>query len=327
VDFTLTADQIDVRRELARMLAIESPPDLLREPLGSPRHARAWAALENFGALDLEPSDLVTAAVVAEELGYVGFPGPWAEHTILAASALASTEQGRALLGPDRPCVITTALPGQGGTAWLEASDVVLVAQDDGKTLAALRREHVVAAAPEHPLDRSRPVATGIQATRDAAALTFATADLDELLDLGSILAAAQLVGLTRRMIDLTVAYVRERTQFGRPIGSYQAVAHQLANVRTQLEFARPLVLAAAATADAGLRTTRLRAAMAKAKAGEVAQQAARSCLQCHGAIGYSEEYDLQLFMCRTWSLARSWRSVADSRALVVACVRSGDNR
>jgi alkylation response protein AidB-like acyl-CoA dehydrogenase len=112
---------------------------------------------------------------------------------------------------------------------------------------------------------------------------------------------AAQQCGLADRMLQLTTDYVRERKQFGVPVGSFQAVKHQLANARVALEFARPLVYRAAVTLEAA------HVSMAKAKADEAALTTARAALQCHGAIGYTTEYDLHLYMKRAWALARTW--------------------
>ena len=111
---------------------------------------------------------------------------------------------------------------------------------------------------------------------------------------------AAQQCGLAQRMLDLTAEYTKERRQFGVPLGSFQAVKHQLANARIALEFARPLVYRAAATLEP------VHAAMAKSKADQAALETARAALQCHGAIGYTTEYDLHLYMKRAWALARS---------------------
>jgi alkylation response protein AidB-like acyl-CoA dehydrogenase len=112
---------------------------------------------------------------------------------------------------------------------------------------------------------------------------------------------AAQQCGLADRMLQLTTDYVRERKQFGVPVGSFQAVKHHLANARVALEFARPLVYRSAVTLEAA------HVSMAKAKADEAALTTARAALQCHGAIGYTTEYDLHLYMKRSWALARTW--------------------
>jgi alkylation response protein AidB-like acyl-CoA dehydrogenase len=124
--------------------------------------------------------------------------------------------------------------------------------------------------------------------------------ELNASFDRAVVGTAAQQCGLAQRMLDLTAEYTKERRQFGVPIGSFQAVKHHLANARIALEFARPLVYRAAATVDP------VHACMAKLKADEAALTAAKAALQCHGAIGYTTEYDLHLYMKRAWALSRS---------------------
>jgi alkylation response protein AidB-like acyl-CoA dehydrogenase len=122
--------------------------------------------------------------------------------------------------------------------------------------------------------------------------------ELDE--ELAALAAAAQLVGLGQRMLDMTVAYVKERHQFGVPVGSFQAVKHHLADAHMEIAFARPAVQRAAET-----RTSR-DISMSKAMASDAASLTARKALQCHGAIGYTVEYDLHRYLKLTWQLARS---------------------
>jgi alkylation response protein AidB-like acyl-CoA dehydrogenase len=123
--------------------------------------------------------------------------------------------------------------------------------------------------------------------------------------ELAMTAAAAQLVGLGQRMLDMTVEYVKERHQFGVPIGSFQAVKHQLADSLKELAFARPAVWRAASTLQPR------DVSMAKAMASDAASFAARRALQCHGAIGYTVEYDLHRFLKQTWVLARSFGDAA----------------
>jgi alkylation response protein AidB-like acyl-CoA dehydrogenase len=132
---------------------------------------------------------------------------------------------------------------------------------------------------------------------------------------------AAQLVGLAARMITMTVDYVKERHQFGVPVGSYQAVKHLLANAHLQVEYARPAVYRAAyaLTHDEAHRARDV--SFAKVYANEAADRAARAALQCHGAIGYSFEYDLHLWMKRSWVLRVAWGDTAFHRERVAAAV------
>jgi alkylation response protein AidB-like acyl-CoA dehydrogenase len=115
-----------------------------------------------------------------------------------------------------------------------------------------------------------------------------------------ALAAAAQLLGLGHGMLVTTVEYVKQRQQFGVPIGSFQAIKHQLADALKELAFARPAVWRAAETRD------RIHVSMAKAMASDAASFVARRALQCHGAIGYTVEYDLHRFLKQTWVLARA---------------------
>jgi alkylation response protein AidB-like acyl-CoA dehydrogenase len=132
---------------------------------------------------------------------------------------------------------------------------------------------------------------------------------------------AAQLVGLSSHMIAMTVDYVKERKQFGVPVGSYQAVKHHLANALLKVEYAKPAVYRAAyaLTHDEPERSRDV--SFAKVYANTAAAFTARVALQCHGAIGYSFEYDLHLWMKRVWVLQRAWGDSAFHRGRVADAV------
>jgi alkylation response protein AidB-like acyl-CoA dehydrogenase len=105
-------------------------------------------------------------------------------------------------------------------------------------------------------------------------------------------------------MLDITVSYVSNRKQFGVPVGSFQAVKHHLADVVLELEFAAPVVLAAGWSLTTRDPTGDRRVSMAAVLAVEAATRAARAAIQCHGAMGYTVEYELHRFAKRTWGLA-----------------------
>lgn len=137
-----------------------------------------------------------------------------------------------------------------------------------------------------------------------------------DAFDAAALADAALLVGLARRMLEITVEYVSERKQFGVPVGSFQAVKHHLADAGSAVEFAEPLVRHAAHLCSGGTSAMarsfgtvgdrRVAVSMAKVRAGAAAQEVSEVALQCHGAIGYTVEADLHLFMKRTWALARA---------------------
>ncbi|RIK91599.1 MAG: acyl-CoA dehydrogenase, partial [Proteobacteria bacterium] len=130
---------------------------------------------------------------------------------------------------------------------------------------------------------------------------------LDAALDRGALACAAQAIGVADRLLDLAVGYAKERQQFGRAIGSFQALQHALADVKVRVEYARPVVYKAAHTVATGGATRASDVSHAKLAAVAAAQRAARTSLQVHGAIGYTWEQDLHLWMRRAWSLERDF--------------------
>jgi len=184
---------------------------------------------------------------------------------------------------------------------WASEATHLLLADGPGLVLVA-RRDAVVEEV--DTVDRAR--FAGRVAWEPGVAIGVA-GDRDLAFDRGAWGTAAFLIGLGQRMLDLTVAYVNEREQFGVPIGSFQAVKHHLADAALQLAFARPAVHRAAWSLATKSPDRTRDVSMAKAMASDAALLTGRKALQCHGAIGYTEEADLHLFLKRSWALARSW--------------------
>ncbi|MDT0477745.1 acyl-CoA dehydrogenase family protein [Streptomyces sp. DSM 41014] len=135
---------------------------------------------------------------------------------------------------------------------------------------------------------------------------------VEEAFALARLATAAQALGVGLALLDRTVAHVRRRTQFGVPIGSFQAVKHRLADAKIALEFARPLLLGAALTRDP------VDIAAAKVTACEAAYGTAKAALQLHGAIGYTAEYDLSLWLTKAIALRSAWGTPRECREVVV---------
>ncbi|MCQ4042339.1 acyl-CoA dehydrogenase family protein [Streptantibioticus rubrisoli] len=303
----------------------------------APREVRAgfargrWAELaeigvtgllvpEEHGGLGLGAGALVA---VAEEAGRACAPEPVVEAAVAATLLARVDADGRArewlralAVGAAVPAV-RLAGPGTAPVAHAAHANFVLVA--DGDTLYG----RSAAEAYIHPapgVDPGRGLAyvdmsmspDGLLAVRQEQAVTRAAR-------LGAIGAAADLLGAARAMLDLTVRHARQRHQFGRPIGSYQAVKHQLADVLSAVEFAHPVVLRAAYSHEHGRPSAGRDAAMAKVFASDAADLAARSCLQVHGAIGYTQECDLVLWLRRVWALSAAWGDAAHHRAAIAA--------
>ena len=153
-----------------------------------------------------------------------------------------------------------------------------------------------------------------IDTTRTLVRVEGAEEPAPEAVDRAVLAAAAELLGAGERLLADTVAYVKQRRQFGREIGSYQAVKHQLADVRIALDFARPLVLGAA-LGDVPVSA-------AKVAAGDAAHLASRVALQLHGAIGYTSELDLGLWILRVRALVAAWGNADHHRAVLGAMLR-----
>jgi hypothetical protein len=170
-------------------------------------------------------------------------------------------------------------------------------------------------------VDRARRAATVDWQPAPDTLVADDPAAVDLAFDRGAFGTAAMLVGLGQRMLDLTVAYVTEREQFGAPIGSFQAVKHHLADALKELAFARPAVYRAAHSLATGAETRRRDVSMAKAMASDAAWFVGRQALQCHGAIGYTVEHDLQLYLKRTWALADAWGDAAWHRDRVAQAI------
>jgi len=245
---------------------------------------------EAEGGFEGSPAD---AVVVFERLGWHGVPGPLIETIVLLPRLLDA--DGRAAIASGE--VIATAAVRPPTPYALDA---------DISTHRYVVTTHGIAPAevgePVRSLDPARRlstlVAAGAQTDLDADAIAAA-------VDEATLACAAVLVGTGERLLHEAVEYAKIRQQFGRPIGEYQAVKHQLADVRVALSFARPLVHNAALTLDGELGPRDVSAA--KVAAGDAAALAARAALQVHGAIGYTAEADLSIWITRAMALTAAW--------------------
>ncbi len=129
---------------------------------------------------------------------------------------------------------------------------------------------------------------------------------LNTVLDTARLAASAELLGIMERALEMTLDHLRQREQFGRPIGSFQALQHRAVNLYIQIELARSAVIRATDAFDSGADTTTRAAQVsaAKSRCGDGARKVVKECIQMHGAIGYTAEYDLSLFVNRALTLS-----------------------
>ncbi|TFV64324.1 acyl-CoA dehydrogenase [Geodermatophilus sp. DF01-2] len=321
--FAPTPDQLELAGAVRELLTDACPPEVVRTawgPEGDKARTTLWRQLadlgllgamvpEDDGGLGLTEVDLVPLFV---EVGRAAVPLPVAETVAVLAPLLAA--HGSPELGPlvAGDLVGTAELAGSGILPWAGCSDRALVRSGAELRLVDLTG---VDLEPVTTVDGSRAAARIPSVA--GASLTADPAETERAWLRGALAAAAQLVGLAHRQLDLAVAHTRERKQFGVPVGSQQAVKHLLANVLLDLRFCVPVVQRAAVSLAAGAPEARAHVAAAKAMTSDMAGRTARSTIQAHGAIGYTVEYDLHLYVKRSWALAASWGNVAHHRAVV----------
>ena len=245
---------------------------------------------EKFDGIEAHPVDLVVAM---ERLGRWAVPGPVTESIAVAPILLAADERSAALASGE--LIATVALPPTVPRAVdADTAGLVLLAED-GQV-----RDGVAGEAHES-VDLSRKL-FDVNASGDPQ-----SADVDRAFEFGALATAAQLVGAGQAMLDAAVEYAKQRSQFGTVIGTYQAIKHKLADVLIAIELARPLVYGAALALADGSADTSRDVSAAKVAAADAALLAARSALQTHGAIGFTQEHDLSLLLVRVQALRPAW--------------------
>jgi len=319
VDFQLTAEQLDIRDTTRKLCGGRFPIERIRASEGTGLDRAMWSELSDAGFFSLtQPEDrggagfgTAEAALVFEELGRGLVPGPlvW---TVLAARLDAPPQPGRVVGGLE-----LGAGPGSGSpiiVEHLDDLDDLVVLDDSGIRLVdptTLDGRHVVALDPLTPVSVLDSVPDGEQVggPDDAARWRLE----------GATLVAAQLAGMASALVDLTVAYTSERHQFGRPVGSFQAVKHTLADMLVRAEMARVQAYAAAVHLDdPGLEGTARAVSSAKVVAGHAAIDNGHASIQAHGGMGYTWEVDSHLYLKRAWVLDPLFGS-ADGHAEAVA--------
>ncbi|WP_447039082.1 acyl-CoA dehydrogenase family protein [Streptomyces sp. DSM 118878] len=291
MDFQLTDDQEALRKGMREILAGRFS---LREAVDAPEVMDApggrvdrglWRALGDAGFFSLVLDEarggvglgLPEAVLAFEEAGRALLPGP-AVASFLAAGEVPGAAEGAA---------VVTAVDGV-LVPWLEDADAV--------------RGDVTGAVPLRSVDPLTPL------HRVPGPATRAPAD-------AVLLTAAEQLGSAGRTCDMAVRYASERTQFGQPIGSFQAVKHLCAQMLVRTEIARSAVYAAAVTRDDS------ETAGAKLLADDAATRNARDCLQVHGGMGFTWEAEVHLHLKRAWVRAELGRTAAEAEEALAAAL------
>lgn len=332
MNIDLTPDQRELAAAAREFLRAECPPSRVRSAWDADCAVdrSAWARLaevgflgvvvpERFGGLGRSDVEL---ALLLEEAGRVALPDPLLE-TAVAALTIAD-------MGSDRQIerwlpaiaageVVATIQPPGTPFAVVDGSfDLIVVPIKDSLYAVPVSNCDIE---PHEVFDGARRLATiRAEATSDTL-LPGSTGRTDRLAVRAAVAAAATLVGIGAHLVETTVDYVRQREQFGRPVGSFQAVKHQLSNAYLALEFVRPTTWVAAHLVASGSDEAAMAAAVAKSCASEAEKTANDSALQCHGGIGFTWEHDLHLWLKRGKALEQAYGTPLEHRARIAHAI------
>lgn len=323
MDFTFSEDQCLFQNSLANFLQREVTPDFIRQcwELRSRRSDELWSQLvglgipsvlipDCYGGLGMNELDFV---LLATECGRVALPDPLVDVAMVVVPLLTD------LVKEDERCgelleklasgrsLVSACMHDGGLVVDAHTADWFLLSHGDEVHLV---HADDVSMSLRDSVDPSRrlfslgwnPTTNSRLASGDRGRLLQA-----EAINRGALGAAAQLIGLAEAMVEMTVQYTTDRTQFGRPIGSNQALKHHMADCAVRIEFAKPVVARAAYVLAHKEALPDVPVSHAKLSAGSSAALAAENSIQCHGAMGYTWECDLHIFMKRAWSLEKSW--------------------
>ena len=325
--FALTEDQQEfgaaVRGYLAERFDLAAVRGVVEDTDGDGNPATLWKAAGEQGWLAVTVPEefdglglgLVEAQVIARALGAGVAPGPW-RGTVLAAEAirLAGTDEQKATWLP------RLAAGAAGGAL---AADRALAAVEYGAIAD-------VVVTPDGLLvtGASSTPRGSYDGTVRLADLTGGTVEelaaAPEIRSRAAVLVAADLVGIAREALTRTVAYDRERRQFGVPVGSFQSIKHTLADLHCTITMAEHAALYAAHAVEVGAEDAALAVAVAKAKAGDAAVASTGAMIQYHGGIGYTWEHEAHLFYKRAKRLAGQWGDSGTHRARIAELTMGG---
>ena len=323
MDFTFDEQQVSFRDAVRKFLMVEAAPELLREiwetESGRSKDLRAKLAdqgitalsvPEEFGGIGQGDLDWV---LINQELGYHAIPDSLSDTAYLSAWLLTRLSSDAALKKTWLPRIasgtarIAIGHPVNPFVSDAQLADLLLL-WHEGEVHAVHREKVKLSLNPS--IEMSRRLYKVEWKPGDATRVAPARLGRelwDGLLNRAALAVAAQQLGLAQRMLDLGIDHAAQRKQFGKPIGSFQAVKHHLADVAVKVEFAKPVVFRAAQSLATGRRDATVHVSHAKLAAGDAAWAAARKSMQVHGAMGYTWEADLQMYMKRAWALDSAW--------------------
>jgi alkylation response protein AidB-like acyl-CoA dehydrogenase len=308
MNFDFTDDQQAIKRTAHELLADRFRPERVRELAESGEYDRgAWAELVELGWPGIYVAEshggqglgLVELVILVEELGYALAPSPFLSN---AAAGLLVQHGGS---DEQRERLLPGIAAGDPLATIGERRGEVAIAPDADAAESVVVIEGGVGPGPAANVQRAEGAerVDSIDSTRALYRVQVGGGEpLDDAapgLDRARVALAAELVGVTQRAMEMAVAHAREREQFGRPIGAYQAVSHRCAQMLLEVEGARSATYYAAWAGDHEPETLPLAASMAKAYASDAGTRVSSSALQVLGGIGFTWEHDLHFLLKR----------------------------
>ena len=308
MNFDFTDDQQAIKRTAKDLLAQRFKPEAVRELAEGGRYDDShWRELSELGwpgiFIDEQQGGqglaTVELAILMEELGYSLAPVPFFSNAaagLVLQHAGSSEQRGRWLPGIASGELRGTAGVMRDGQAALvpdaDSAAVIVLLEDGGGTIfepSSCEIEPLETIDATRRFSRVRPTMGGEPLAGDPASAEHRI----------GVALAAELTGLSQRVMEIAVEYARDRKQFDRPIGAYQAISHRCADMLNWVESARSMMLWGAWAAEAEPETLPLAAAMAKSLASDAGWQVTSSALQVLGGIGFTWEHDLHFFLKR----------------------------
>ena len=334
MNFIFTEEQTQFKDAIKSFLAEECAPASIRDGWQKNKsfNLERWKNLIELGVLSSNLSeekgglgmDQVTLAMMVEEMGYAGLPEPVAEQIFLVNDVIpflpkniteaveSNYNDGTQYIALAHPLAPNPLfLNDAAGLILLDNSECKFIAKDD------MDFEIISSNDPSRELFKISSMNDAISTSENFDELNSAVSSR------GSLMTAALLIGLAQKMIDLSSVYVLDRAQFGKPIGSFQAVKHMLADVAVKIEFAKPAVYRAAYSLSQNNPKSALHCAHAKLMCTQAAELACKNSIQAHGAMGYTWEMDLHIYMRKAWSMMACWGNEDRQQELIYKTLSS----
>ena len=334
MNFIFTEEQTQFKDAIKSFLAEECAPASIRDGWQKNKsfNLERWKNLIELGVLSSNLSeekgglgmDQVTLAMMVEEMGYAGLPEPVAEQIFLVNDVIpflpkniteaveSNYNDGTQYIALAHPLAPNPLfLNDAAGLILLDSSECKFIAKDD------MDFEIISSNDPSRELFKVSSMNDAISTSENFDELNSAVSSR------GSLMTAALLIGLAQKMVDLSSIYVLDRTQFGKPIGSFQAVKHMLADVAVKIEFAKPAVYRAAYSLSENNPKSALHCAHAKLMCAQAAELACKNSIQAHGAMGYTWEMDLHIYMRKAWSMMACWGNEDRQQELIYKTLSS----